>query len=292
VAYLRQISAGGKVHCTIVFAKSKLAPLSKVTIPCLELLAAVEAVKIYQMLRRELDIPLATSTFWTDSMLVLQFINNESRRHKTFVANRIAYICSHTAPSQWRHNETDKNPGDDVSRGLTADQILSSRRWVSGPEFLWDEIQNPRVDVPELSENCEIRKTQVFSTDASIVSNASVDRLLEYYSCDCLRFKGLLLQKIKKPDSPVPRGSLTVEEIKQAEISIVRHVQKSAYSAEIKDLQNGKQYVHKSSSLYPLEPFLIDSGVLCVGGRLQNFHWYIIKIGCLNRLFWTKPLQT
>jgi hypothetical protein len=78
----------------IVFAKSKLAPLQKLTIPRLELLAAVEAVKIDQMLKKELEIQLEPSTFWADSMLVLQYISNESKRFKTFVPNRIANIYS------------------------------------------------------------------------------------------------------------------------------------------------------------------------------------------------------
>ncbi|XP_064646159.1 uncharacterized protein LOC135499344 [Lineus longissimus] len=292
VAYLKQTNREGKIHVTIVFAKSKVAPLANVTIPRLELLAAVEAVKIDQLLRRELDIQIKSTTFWTDSTLVLQFINNESKPLKTFVANRVTYIRSYTSPSQWRHVETDKNPGDDVSRGLTADQMLSSKRWVSGPDFVWSDIEKTDTGIPPLSENCEVKKARVFSTNANTNPEMCVDGLIEYYSswnrlrraaAWFLRLKGLLRSKVKKDAKPVPSGSLTVEEIEQAEVSLVQYVQKRAYSAELRDLENGQQCVKKSSCIYSLEPLLDDSGVLCVGGRLQNApiparqkHQYII----------------
>jgi hypothetical protein len=67
VAYVNQINQAGKIHCMIVFAKSKLSPLQQVTIPRLELLAAVEAVKVDQLLKREFEIPLGQSTFWSET---------------------------------------------------------------------------------------------------------------------------------------------------------------------------------------------------------------------------------
>ena len=50
--------------------KSRVAPLKQVTIPRMELTAAVVAVKIDQMLTEELQVPLTDSVFWTDSAKV------------------------------------------------------------------------------------------------------------------------------------------------------------------------------------------------------------------------------
>ena len=44
------------------------------------------------MLRRELDIPVASEEFWTDSQVVLGYVSNEARRFKSFVANRVQFI--------------------------------------------------------------------------------------------------------------------------------------------------------------------------------------------------------
>ena len=72
VSYVRLVNAEGDVHCSFLMGKSRLAPLKTMTIPRLELSAAVMAVQMDQMLRRELRTDVHGSTFWTDSMLVLQ----------------------------------------------------------------------------------------------------------------------------------------------------------------------------------------------------------------------------
>lgn len=72
--------------------KAKVTPLKQVTIPRLELKAAVTAVKIDNMLRQELQVPLQPSVFWTDSTTVLRYIDNDTTRFKTFAANRVTLI--------------------------------------------------------------------------------------------------------------------------------------------------------------------------------------------------------
>lgn len=71
--------------------KARVAPLKPVTIPHLELTAATMAGRVDRMLRRELDLNLAGSVFWTDSTAVLKYVN-ETTRFRTFVANRISEI--------------------------------------------------------------------------------------------------------------------------------------------------------------------------------------------------------
>lgn len=80
VSYLRVVNDKGIVHCSLVLAKAKLNPLKCLTIPRLELSAAVVAVKLDNMLRKELDLEIHESVFWTDSELVLHYIKNEKRR--------------------------------------------------------------------------------------------------------------------------------------------------------------------------------------------------------------------
>jgi hypothetical protein len=72
--------------------KRRLAPIKSWSIPQLELAAAVDAVKLYQLVIQELDLKVDEQFFWTDSMIVLGYIRNETRRFETFVANRLAMI--------------------------------------------------------------------------------------------------------------------------------------------------------------------------------------------------------
>ena len=95
--------------------------------PRLELAAAVEAVKLDKMLTNELQIPLCESVFWTDSTIVLWYLNNTMKRFQTFVANRVSAIQQASSPSKWRYVDTRNNPADDVSRGQTATELLSNK---------------------------------------------------------------------------------------------------------------------------------------------------------------------
>ena len=54
-SYVRMIDEQQRIHCTLVMGKSRVALLKPVTIPRLELTAAVCSVRIRQQLRRELS---------------------------------------------------------------------------------------------------------------------------------------------------------------------------------------------------------------------------------------------
>ena len=71
------------------------------TIPTLELSAAVVAVKLDRTLRVELEMKIDKSVFWSDSTAVLQYIRNEDKRFHTFLANRLAVIHDGSKPSEW-----------------------------------------------------------------------------------------------------------------------------------------------------------------------------------------------
>ena len=86
------MSNGGKIHVSLVAAKSRAAPLKPVTMPRLELTAAKVSAKMSAMLLHELDIGKIISTFWTDSQIVLGYILNETNHFRTFVANRVKTI--------------------------------------------------------------------------------------------------------------------------------------------------------------------------------------------------------
>ena len=134
-SYLRSVSMDGRINCTLVMAKSRLAPIKKLTVPRLELQAATLAARQNMLLRKEMDINLGPSTFWMDSTIVLQYINNTEARYHTFVANRVTEIQDTTDVAEWRYVPTHENPADDASRGVPASG-LSEHRWLHGPEFL------------------------------------------------------------------------------------------------------------------------------------------------------------
>ncbi len=76
VTYLRMQNIEKLVHVALLFGKARVAPLIPITIPCLELTAAMVAVRVDKKLQSVLQLPLTESTFWTDSTSVLKYIKN------------------------------------------------------------------------------------------------------------------------------------------------------------------------------------------------------------------------
>jgi len=144
VSYLRFIGTDSRVHCSSVMSKTPLAPLKSLSVPHLELTATTLAVKPDKMLRKELEVPINRSIFWTDSTSVLCYIENEDKHFHTFVSNRLTMIHNGSTPYQWRYVESKQNPSDAASRGLPTKALLESDSWKTGPDFLWqDELSWP-----------------------------------------------------------------------------------------------------------------------------------------------------
>ena len=125
VCYLRLVDVNDKMHCAFLVGRSRLAHVRPMTVPRLELSAAVLAVQPKQSIREELDIAVTKSTFLSDSTCVLHNIKNQSRRFHTFVANRLSIIHELWTPYLWRHVPYKLNPVDEVSQGVTVQDMIN-----------------------------------------------------------------------------------------------------------------------------------------------------------------------
>jgi hypothetical protein len=112
--YMRCVGINGRIVVSLIAAKSFVAPLKQQTIPRLELQAASKAVTLASSVRKEIGVEV--THFWTDSMIVIGYISNDSRRFRTFVANRVGHIRSLSKPTDWRHVSSRDNPADILSR--------------------------------------------------------------------------------------------------------------------------------------------------------------------------------
>ena len=239
VSYLRLVSDTGQVHCSFLLAKSRLAPIKTQTIPRLELSAAVLAAKMEQVIRRELDMEIHDSFFWTDSMIVLGYVNNVTQRYHTFVANRVATIQEVSSPSQWRYVCSAENPADDASRGLDAGCLLQNDRWCYGPSFLWQNMSewpvSPSVCIPDNDPEVKVNiATCTLSETVSQPVYKLINRYSSWYKLKkavawMLRLKNILKLKAKKEDISHLQGNLLVPEIQTAEVEIVKLVQQECF---------------------------------------------------------------
>lgn len=152
----------------------------------MELTAAVLAVRVDRLLKTELQLELENSLFWTDSTTVLRYIKNETKRFHTFVANRVSAIREATSVSQWRYVDTKRNPADEASRGVKVDYLLTSSRWIHGPDFLSkseEEWPPNMLDSTSISSDDPEVKGEV-SVNAVITTDQpnAVNKLITYFS--------------------------------------------------------------------------------------------------------------
>lgn len=289
VSYLRMVNAQNQVHCSFVFGKSRLAPLKQLTIPKLELAAAALSVQSDKLLRNELDQLLAESVFWTDSMTVIHYIEDESKKFHTYVGNRVSYIRDASRSEQWKYVDTDSNPADDVSRGLPVHSFLSHERWLSGPEFLWQSEsewpQRPTSHSDPLANDPEVKKIKSnLVTFRALNDGRQLDAIFERFS-SWMSLKRFIARCIRCQRNFHARAAIrnkncsycptlkasdpfTVNEILESEKEILCYVQRKAFPEELLALESGSN-VKRSSHLLKLDPFLVD-GLIRVGGRLRR----------------------
>ncbi|XP_044182743.1 uncharacterized protein LOC122963374 [Acropora millepora] len=142
------------------------------------------AVRISNTIRAELDVPIDNVIFWTNSLTVLQCINNRTRRFHRFLVTRLEEIHEHTTPDQWNHVPGVLNPADDGSRGLPIQAFQPRCRWWSGPEFLRDSQEHwPHRDVGDVAEDDKEAVTLKVSQSALAVATGSpLDELMRRFS--------------------------------------------------------------------------------------------------------------
>lgn len=304
VSYLRLENANQEVHVSFVKGKSRVAPLKQMTIPRLELTAAMLAVRVDKLIRTELQLTLESSVFWTDSTAVLKYIRNDNKRYKTFVANRVHTIREMTEVKQWRHIETKLNPADCASRGCKAIALTQSTTWLSGPHFLRKQNSEwPKSDIDTQTCNdgdVEVKRDVVVMA-TTINQNPTHDFIHHHSNWNklkravawLLKLKDLLLSLSQKRKemltgiSPTPEREdllerkvktvkkcmitqpVTLNDLKRAENAIIHYTQLEAFPEEMEALQRKNAHLSRKSHIRMLDPIL-QNGLLLTGGRLSR----------------------
>ncbi len=116
VVYLRATYKNSPTTVSLVLAKSKVAPLKGETIPRLKLCGALLLAKIMKTVQEALKIDTSHLHAWTDSTIVLNWLDGTPKRLKVYASSRIATIQELFPPSIWKHVPTHYNPADCASR--------------------------------------------------------------------------------------------------------------------------------------------------------------------------------
>lgn len=136
-SYIRWKIAENKFESRLLCSKSRVAPLKKLSIPKLELQAALLATRLYKSIMDEMRLTFQKVILMTDSMITLGWIRATTVNSNKFVSNRVNEIQHETERKQWKHIPGIENVADDVSRGISLESLTG--RWLVGPHFLEED---------------------------------------------------------------------------------------------------------------------------------------------------------
>lgn len=158
---------GVSVH--LITSRSRVAPVKKVTIPRLELTAAVMAARLASCIAAALQIDPANVFLWSDSTITLHWTNRNPLSLTPYIANRVTTIQELTNISQWRHVPGTENPADLLTRGATTEDIGHSQKWWHGPS--WLSLEQDRWQIGESDFSNVADPEQVPTNDACQVAH-------------------------------------------------------------------------------------------------------------------------
>lgn len=285
VYLLQKFQSESKIN--LVFSKSRLAPLKQITIPRLELMAALIGVRCLKFVKAHLNIPIEKLYLWSDSQCVIQWIASE-KGLSVFVQNRVKEIKNH-GDIVVRYIRSKENPADVASRGSSAQKLSDNHLWWHGPSWLNDPENEWPKSVQESTEKTkqcyesELRK-QRMEQETSLVQisdgntggatyKTGADPPLgidsQRYSSltKMLRVTALALRFVSRlKKKSISEGSLTSCELNQAEKMWLLYIQRKHFSDMYESI-----LCEKFNNLQRQLGIYIDSdSLLRCKGRIEN----------------------
>ena len=264
VAYLCAVYDDGTRTVRFVVGKARVSPIKPLTIPKLELQAALTAARIKRQLCSELTFDIATVYMWSDSATVIQWIRSSHKRQPVFVANRVSEILEHTTVDQWHHVPGDQNPADHATRGLSASDLLDST-WIKGPTFLVDDTKWPKEFRPVEEQQIDINEVSSAATQTVPNYNWTKFNSFEKYT-RIIAYARRFLSLNRKELRGTP---LISDELEAAKYKLFAISQHESFSDEITRISKQQPLTDKSR-ISALTPFLDDNGILRSKSRISR----------------------
>ncbi|UYV65348.1 hypothetical protein LAZ67_3004018 [Cordylochernes scorpioides] len=266
--YIR-IPTDDGVSVKLLASKTKLAPIRKMSIPRLELCAALLLTRLMKYIMEELNIKMESATCWSDSTIVLSWLRTMSRNLPTFIGNRVAEIQSCPQVRESCYVPTGDNPADIASRGILGSELKQSSIWWTGPTWLSAESTEwPRMPpVFEHQGQIELLSVHALSEIPFLVAIGEMSSTFNEY----IRKVAWILRFCHNCRYSAERyqSHLTTAELRNAHRRILQAIQCQHFREEIRSLTTLGS-VKRTGKIYGLTPFLGDQGILRVGGKVAQ----------------------
>ena len=181
-AYVRWSTPEG-AESRLLMAKSRLAPVKKITMPRLELNGALMGARVKDFIEKETTMTFKKIYMIVDSEIVRAQIQKESYGFNTFVGVRIGEIRSLTRPDDWYWVDGSVNIADIISRGRQPEDLASDSEWQTGPSFLKDQEEHWPIKQSYVGDQLPdqiIMKVQGIEAPASVSNAIDINRFSSY----------------------------------------------------------------------------------------------------------------
>ena len=267
--YIRSRNNQNNVIVNLFCSKSRVAPLHKITLPRLELCAAVLLSRLMAKVKESSGINFNSYFFWSDSTITLNWIKSHPSKWHTFVANRVSDIQTHSDLNEWFHVRSHDNPADLLSRGMTSSTLAESYLWWHGPSWLsqdnskWprQSYQIAQIKLLEMKQGVTIiTKTQ----NVFLFERFSTLTKLQRVTSWCLRF----ISNCRKSHFDRQTGPISTAELNSTLMRLIKSSQEQCFATELQKLKMASLQPFKSNIL-SLNPFLDSNNLIRVGGRIR-----------------------
>lgn len=273
VVYIRSVTSDSTVQVNQVIAKTRVAPLQRVTLPRLELCAAHLLARLVNYCVNQMSFAhkFESIVLWCDSTVALAWLRTPSYRLKTYVANRVAQAQELVSPQCWRYIPSADNPADCASRGILPSQLVNHPLWWHGPDWLQFHPSTwPAQDTEFSPDPASVEEMRTAPLVSLLISTPPSWDLFTQYSSwrKLLHVTAYIMRYIHNcRHHPHHCGPLSRQELDAARLRIFKIVQVETFPEDLALLQNSKMC---STRLQRLSPFLDQDGLLRVGGRLRH----------------------
>ncbi|XP_076089954.1 uncharacterized protein LOC143061985 [Mytilus galloprovincialis] len=259
---------------SLVIAKNRVAPFKQLTLPQLELMAALIGARLADHVKSVLHIE--NITFWSDSQIILQWLST-SKQLKRFIRNRVTEIRKLTNTQEWRYCPTKDNPADLLTRGLSASQFEQNTLWFNGPEWISDASKWPSWkpnDTTVLLTSTDIEDSS--TADKEIDNQQGIHQIVQItrYSTlsKLLRITAYLLRFIRNCRSPILQRNkakyVSREELQDATECWILNCQRTSFKDEMLHLK--LKDTKPTVLVRQLRLYLNNKDAICRGGRIHN----------------------
>ncbi|KAI5738688.1 hypothetical protein M8J77_009940 [Diaphorina citri] len=251
--------------------KARIAPLSRPTLPRLELLGALIAYRGLKFVGESLKVKDIKYYLWIDSQIVIHWILG-NKVLPTFINNRVKEIKNRSFELDVHYVPTDMNPADIACRGEKLSSLQNNETWWHGPKWLcqseghwpqWsftDEI-SPQTEVSmdnALSVPAVKQLSKPLARKPIPVDHEKFNSFNKLVNVTCYVLKFIRLCRRQKEN----KGNISIIEYEESKLSWIKFAQHQKFASTLQELKRG----HKDQLSQQLGLVLDENNILrCKG---------------------------